>query len=542
MVNPATHSNANGERADASTAKSTATVTATATKDTVPFPPKDKCRVLIVGCGSSRLGEDMMKDGWAWSGKNDDDGNGDGDEPQTAKQGGPGLGPGTGPSSGDNAHVNGKGNGKASARKSSKTATATTATKGKAMAKTTAGSTTVRRKGSESGKVQPPQGRGQGHRHPQVQVQQPHHRVHPSGGIVHVDFSPVVIAQRKERMHQMHDAFYRCIAQRKSRWMRGLPLSSLSLLPMMPKNDANANNNHHRARASTLQDIPEAREDEQDQEKEKDRNGSDSNGNGNGGGHGNDKGDGNCNRNRHSPTTTATGHSKTKRIDPNLSVPNTTVTTDAKQVNTGGIGTSNGTTNMSFIPPMTFECVDVTQQLPYPDDSFDLIVNKGTLDAILCSNGAISNANAMMEECARVLNPRHGKMVVVSYGSPENRRVYFENHKVGRSGSGDASASASGNGNALLGGSAKESSKNEIHTEKEKGPSETIEEGNGNEDEGEGEKVEKGEEEVAEDDDEKEWWGRGLQIFKVPKPKIDNVEFQNGGNPNKCHYVYVASK
>ena len=29
-------------------------------------PPKEYCRILIVGCGSSRLGEDMMKDGWGW--------------------------------------------------------------------------------------------------------------------------------------------------------------------------------------------------------------------------------------------------------------------------------------------------------------------------------------------------------------------------------------------------------------------------------------------------------------------------------------------
>jgi ubiquinone/menaquinone biosynthesis C-methylase UbiE len=30
----------------------------------VPFKAKEKCRVLILGCGNSRLGEDMLKDGW----------------------------------------------------------------------------------------------------------------------------------------------------------------------------------------------------------------------------------------------------------------------------------------------------------------------------------------------------------------------------------------------------------------------------------------------------------------------------------------------
>ena len=29
-----------------------------------PFKPKEECRVLILGCGNSRLGEDMLRDGW----------------------------------------------------------------------------------------------------------------------------------------------------------------------------------------------------------------------------------------------------------------------------------------------------------------------------------------------------------------------------------------------------------------------------------------------------------------------------------------------
>jgi hypothetical protein len=29
------------------------------------FPPRDKCRVLILGCGNSTFGEQMQRDGWA---------------------------------------------------------------------------------------------------------------------------------------------------------------------------------------------------------------------------------------------------------------------------------------------------------------------------------------------------------------------------------------------------------------------------------------------------------------------------------------------
>ena len=83
-------------------------------------------------------------------------------------------------------------------------------------------------------------------------------------------------------------------------------------------------------------------------------------------------------------------------------------------------------TQSSQIPRMKFECVDVTKSLPYPDASFDLIVNKGSMDSILCSNGSISNTKIMMKECSRVLKS-HGSMIVVSHGKAEDRLVYFEN-------------------------------------------------------------------------------------------------------------------
>jgi ubiquinone/menaquinone biosynthesis C-methylase UbiE len=77
--------------------------------------------------------------------------------------------------------------------------------------------------------------------------------------------------------------------------------------------------------------------------------------------------------------------------------------------------------------PMTFCCADVTRQIPYPDESFDLVVVKGALDAILCSSGSIANARRMMKETCRVLRSEHGAMMVVTNGNPDNRLVYFEN-------------------------------------------------------------------------------------------------------------------
>lgn len=96
-------------------------------------------------------------------------------------------------------------------------------------------------------------------------------------------------------------------------------------------------------------------------------------------------------------------------------------------------GSSNSTPNGKVgaegsFPFMEFDCVDITLGLPYKNETFDLIICKGTLDAILCSPGAESKVSAMMSECSRVLK-NSCSMLVVSYGCPESRLQYFENEE-----------------------------------------------------------------------------------------------------------------
>jgi SAM-dependent methyltransferase len=79
------------------------------------------------------------------------------------------------------------------------------------------------------------------------------------------------------------------------------------------------------------------------------------------------------------------------------------------------------------VEPMEFCCADVTKELPFEDGSFDLIICKGTLDAILSSSGSVVDAKHMMHECCRLLRDPHGAMVVVTHASPDNRIVFFEN-------------------------------------------------------------------------------------------------------------------
>lgn len=58
-------------------------------------------------------------------------------------------------------------------------------------------------------------------------------------------------------------------------------------------------------------------------------------------------------------------------------------------------------------------------QLAYADSSFDLVIDKGTIDAMLCSSTGAANAASICAEAARVLCPE-GVFVLVSHMSPES--------------------------------------------------------------------------------------------------------------------------
>ena len=77
-------------------------------------------------------------------------------------------------------------------------------------------------------------------------------------------------------------------------------------------------------------------------------------------------------------------------------------------------------------PPMEFVCADISEGLPFEDCSFDLIICKGTFDAILCSSGSVANAKRLVAECSRVLANGHGVFFLCSYGNPDSRVVFLE--------------------------------------------------------------------------------------------------------------------
>jgi ubiquinone/menaquinone biosynthesis C-methylase UbiE len=74
-------------------------------------------------------------------------------------------------------------------------------------------------------------------------------------------------------------------------------------------------------------------------------------------------------------------------------------------------------------PHMVWEVMDATK-MSYPDGHFDVVLDKGTLDALI-SGKNFDICEAMLQDCMRVTNPE-GQLIQITYGSPEGRRKIFE--------------------------------------------------------------------------------------------------------------------
>eukprot|EP00922_Rhytidocystis_sp_ex-Travisia-forbesii_P008126 GHVS01011970.1.p1 GENE.GHVS01011970.1~~GHVS01011970.1.p1 ORF type:complete len:239 (-),score=30.12 GHVS01011970.1:384-1100(-) len=71
-------------------------------------------------------------------------------------------------------------------------------------------------------------------------------------------------------------------------------------------------------------------------------------------------------------------------------------------------------------------CLDMTS---IADQSFPVVLDKGTLDSILCGEGSTSNVQKMLREISRVLEPG-GLYICVSYGQPAYRLSYLQRDEL----------------------------------------------------------------------------------------------------------------
>lgn len=73
---------------------------------------------------------------------------------------------------------------------------------------------------------------------------------------------------------------------------------------------------------------------------------------------------------------------------------------------------------------MKWEVMDV-RNMRFATDFFDLIIDKSTIDALLCGERSFMNTALMMKECQRVLKVE-GSYMGISYGTPENRVLHYK--------------------------------------------------------------------------------------------------------------------
>ena len=71
-----------------------------------------------------------------------------------------------------------------------------------------------------------------------------------------------------------------------------------------------------------------------------------------------------------------------------------------------------------------FDVMDVCE-MAYKDETFDLIIDKSTIDALLCGDHSFMIVAKMLKEISRVLKTG-GYYIIVSYGKPENRMTHLE--------------------------------------------------------------------------------------------------------------------
>ncbi len=68
--------------------------------------------------------------------------------------------------------------------------------------------------------------------------------------------------------------------------------------------------------------------------------------------------------------------------------------------------------------------MDVLEMNDFKQSEFNVVVDKGTLDSILCGDNSEPNAIKMLSEIYRVLAP-NGIYICITYGDEEHRIKYF---------------------------------------------------------------------------------------------------------------------
>ncbi|CAI9102933.1 OLC1v1001328C3 [Oldenlandia corymbosa var. corymbosa] len=76
------------------------------------------------------------------------------------------------------------------------------------------------------------------------------------------------------------------------------------------------------------------------------------------------------------------------------------------------------------VPQLKYMQMDVKDMSFFPDESFHSVIDKGTLDSLMCGTNAPINAAQMLGEVNRLLKPG-GIYMLITYGDPTVRLPYL---------------------------------------------------------------------------------------------------------------------
>lgn len=75
-------------------------------------------------------------------------------------------------------------------------------------------------------------------------------------------------------------------------------------------------------------------------------------------------------------------------------------------------------------PKMVYKQMDILDMSEFKQGEFNVVLDKGTLDSILCGDNSTPNAEKMLSEIHRVLAP-NGIYICVTYGDEEHRKKFL---------------------------------------------------------------------------------------------------------------------
>ena len=76
-------------------------------------------------------------------------------------------------------------------------------------------------------------------------------------------------------------------------------------------------------------------------------------------------------------------------------------------------------------PGLIYKEMDVRNLKDFQNETFDLVIDKSTMDALLCGNQAFINVALMTKEISRILKTG-GIYFIISYGRPEYRLFHLQ--------------------------------------------------------------------------------------------------------------------